>query len=228
MTIAVIIPTFNRLELTQNCLASINRHDPIDELIIVDNGSTDGTERLATYPLKINAGFATACNIGAKHATADHLIFLNNDTIVHPNWTSITQHLDDPDIGIVGPKLIYPDCTIQSAGVAVDFNRPPGLEAWNLTTNWADTLADVDAITGACLAIRTELFWELGGFDTGYWNGYEDVDLCLASIQKGFRNVYDPKATVTHLESQSGPERWTAVTENITRLRTKWSHNDHH
>lgn len=228
MTIAVIIPTFNRIELTQNCLASIARHDPINQLIIIDNGSTDGTERLATIKLQTNIGFAAACNRAAATATTDHLIFLNNDTIVHPNWTSIVEHLEQPDIGIVGPKLIYPDCQIQSAGVAVDFNRPPGLEAWNLTTNWADTLADVDAVTGACLAIRTELFWELGGFDTGYWNGYEDVDLCLASIQKGFRNVYDPTATVTHLESQSGPERWTAVTENITRLRNKWSQNGNH
>lgn len=228
MTIAVIIPTFNRIELTQNCLASINLHDPIDQLIIVDNGSTDGSNKLATIALPTNQGFATACNIGAAHATTDRLIFLNNDTIVHPNWTSITQHLEREDIGIVGPKLIYPDCNIQSAGVAVDFNRPPGLEAWNLTTDWADTLADVDAVTGACLAIRNDLFHQLGGFDTGYWNGYEDVDLCLASIEKGFRNVYDPKATVTHLESQSGPERWTAVNENITRLRTKWSQHGNH
>ena len=72
MTIAVIIPTYNRLELTQNCLASIARHDPVDEVIVVDNGSTDGTQHLATYALKINTGFATACNIGARHATADH------------------------------------------------------------------------------------------------------------------------------------------------------------
>jgi GT2 family glycosyltransferase len=223
MTIAVIIPTYNRLELTQNCLASIFRHDPIDEIIVVDNGSTDGTEKLATINNPHNLGFAAACNQGARHATADRLIFLNNDTIVHPNWTSHTNHLDDPTVGIVGPKLIYPDCQIQSAGVAIDFNRPPGLEAWNLNTNWAETLADVDAITGACLAISRQLFTDLGGFDTGYWNGYEDVDLCLASIAKGFRNVYDPHATVTHLESQSGSERWSAVAENVTRLRTKWS-----
>lgn len=228
MTIAVIIPTYNRLELTQNCLASIARHDPVDEVIVVDNGSTDGTERLATHSLKINTGFATACNIGARHATADHLIFLNNDTIVHPNWTSMTRHLEETDIGIVGPKLIYPDCRIQSAGVAVDFSRPPGLEAWNLTVDWSQDPIDVDAITGACLAIRSEVFWQLGGFDTGYWNGYEDVDLCLASIAKGLRNVYDPKATVTHLESQSGPERWTGLTENVTRLRTKWSLHGNH
>ena len=224
MTIAVIIPTFNRIELTQNCLASINLHDHIDQLIIVDNGSTDGSNKLATIALPTNQGFATACNIGAAHATTDRLIFLNNDTIVHPNWTSFTDLLEQPDIGIVGPKLIYPDCQIQSAGIAVDFTRPPGLEAWNLNTNWATTPTDVDAITGACLAITSNLFQQLGGFDTGYWNGYEDVDLSLASIQAGFRNLYDPTATVTHLESQSGPERWTSVTENVTRLRTKWSH----
>ena len=108
MTIAVIIPTYNRLELTQNCLASIARHDPVDEVIVVDNGSTDGTERLATHSLKINTGFATACNIGARHATADHLIFLNNDTIVHPNWTSMTRHLEEPDVGIVARNSSIP------------------------------------------------------------------------------------------------------------------------
>jgi GT2 family glycosyltransferase len=223
MTIAVIIPTYNRLELTQNCLASILRHDPVDEIIIVDNGSTDGTERLATIANATNMGFAAACNQGAQHATADRLIFLNNDTIVHPNWTSHTNHLDDPTVGIVGPKLIYPDCRIQSAGVAVDFNRPPGLEAWNLTIDWTDQPIDVDAITGACLSIRRNTFHTLGGFDEGYWNGYEDVDLCLAAVDAGLRNVYDPHATVTHLESQSGSERWSAVAENVTRLRTKWS-----
>jgi GT2 family glycosyltransferase len=165
MTIAVIIPTYNRLELTQNCLASILRHDPVDEIVIVDNGSTDGTERLATIANATNKGFAAACNQGAQHATADRLIFLNNDTIVHPNWTSHTNHLDDPTVGIVGPKLIYPDCRIQSAGVAVDFNRPPGLEAWNLTIDWLSPPIDVDAITGACLSIRRNTFHTLGGFD---------------------------------------------------------------
>jgi GT2 family glycosyltransferase len=223
MTIAVVIPTYNRLELTQNCLASIARHDPIDEIIIVDNGSTDGTARLATINNPENLGFAVACNQGARWATADRLIFLNNDTIVQRNWTSMTRHLKEPDVGIVGPKLIYPDGKIQSAGVAVDFNRPAGLEAWNLTIDWASDPIDVDAITGACLAVRRDTFHSLGGFDEGYWNGYEDVDLCLAAVDAGFRNVYDPRATVTHLESQSGPERWSAVAENVTRLRTKWS-----
>ena len=222
MSLAVIIPTYNRLQLTQNCLASILRHDPIDQVIIVDNGSTDGSQRIATHPLPENLGFAVACNHGAQQATTDRLVFLNNDTIVHPNWTSFTKLLDNLAIGIVGPKLIYPDCQIQSAGIAVDFDRPPGLEAWNLTIDWASSPTDVAAVTGACLAIRTDLFHQLGGFDTGYWNGYEDVDLCLASIQAGFRNLYDPTATVTHLESQSGPERWTAVNANITRLRSKW------
>jgi GT2 family glycosyltransferase len=86
MTIAVIIPTYNRLELTQNCLNSITRHDPINEIIIVDNGSIDGTEKLATIANPHNLGFAAACNQGARHATADRLIFLNNDTIVTAGW----------------------------------------------------------------------------------------------------------------------------------------------
>ena len=223
MSVSIIIPTFNRLELTQNCLASILRHDPVDQIIIVDNGSTDGTQRLATIANPKNIGFARACNQGAAHATSDHLIFLNNDTIVHPNWTSLVDHLDDPEVGAVGPKLIYPDCEIQCAGVAVDLEREPGLEAWNIRINWTDQPSQVAAVSGACLAIRRSTFWEVGGFDVDYWNGYEDVDLSLALVRDGYRNVYDPRVTVTHLESQSGEERWSAVAENVTRLRRKWS-----
>jgi GT2 family glycosyltransferase len=224
MTITVIIPTYNRLELTQNCLASIQRHDPIDEIIIVDNGSEDGTAKIATIANADNLGFAAACNQGAAEATSDYLIFLNNDTIVHPNWTGIIDHLAaDDTIGAAQPKLLYPDCTIQCAGIAVDLQRPPGQEAWNIQHEWSKELTQVAAVTGACLAIRRTTFWQVGGFDIGYWNGYEDVDLSLALVQDGYRNVYDPRLTVTHLESQSGAERWSAVAENVTRLRTKWS-----
>lgn len=232
MRISVIIPVFNQVSYTKKCLDSIFRHDPIYEIIVIDNGSTDGTkEQLANYASDItvisndvNRGFGVACNQGAKAATGDVLLFLNNDTIVHPGWTTMVSMLANPAIGIVGPKLVYPDLSIQSAGIAVDFDRPFGLEAWNLMLDWSDSPIDVFAVTGAALAIRKDCFKELDGFDEDYWNGYEDVDLCLKSLFSGYRNVYYPRSIVTHFESQSGPERFSAVTANVHRLRKKWEH----
>lgn len=225
MNVSVIIPCWNRFDLTTACLRSIAASEPVHEVVLVDNGSTDATACLdATVRNTENLGFARACNQGAAAATGDALFFLNNDTLVHPGWTRIAAHLRDDQVGCVGPKLVYPNGEIQHAGVGVDFTRPPGLEAFNLMTDWTDKPAEVDAVTGACLAIRRATFDTLGGFDESYWNGYEDVDLCLSALAAGLSNIYEPRATVTHLESQSGAERWTAVRENVVRLRQKWSH----
>ena len=224
MAVSIVIPLFNRYELTAACVESIRFHTPEHQIILVDNGSNDATRSAkATIRNDENRGFAMSCNQGAEAADNEHLVFLNNDTIVHQGWLGFTRHLVRPEVGCVGPKLIYPTGRIQSAGIGINFNNPPGTEAFNLTTDWASEPVEVAAITGACLGIRKGLFEELGGFDTGFWNGYEDVDLCLAATAAGYSNIYDPLAKVTHLESQSGPERWTAVSANVDRLRHKWS-----
>lgn len=224
MPVSIIIPCFNRYELTAACVDSIQQHSPDHEIILVDNGSTDET-RFAQVTIRNdeNRGFAVACNQGAEAATHDLLVFLNNDTIVHQNWLAFVRNLSRDDVGCVGPKLIFPSGRIQSAGVGINFDNPPGREAFNLHADWSSEAVEVAAVTGACLGIRRDVFVELGGFDTGFWNGYEDVDLCLAATAAGYSNIYDPVAKVTHLESQSGPERWTAVATNIERLRAKWS-----
>ena len=224
MAISIIVPLFNRYELTAACLESIHFHSPGHQIILVDNGSTDPT-RFSNVTIRNdeNRGFAVACNQGAQAADNEHLVFLNNDTLVHQNWLAFTRHLYRPEVGCVGPKLIYPSGRIQSAGIGINFDRAPGHEAFNLHSDWASEPVEVAAVTGACLAIRADLFDKLGGFDTEYWNGYEDVDLCLAATAAGYSNYYDPLSKVTHLESQSGPERWTAVGANVDRLRHKWS-----
>jgi GT2 family glycosyltransferase len=224
MAVSIVIPLFNRYELTAACVESIQFHSPEHQIILVDNGSTDAT-RFAQVTIRNeeNRGFAMACNQGAEAADNEHLVFLNNDTLVHQNWLAFTRYLVRPEVGCVGPKLIFPSGRIQSAGIGINFDNPPGREAFNLHTDWSSEPVEVAAVTGACLGIRRDVFVELGGFDTGFWNGYEDVDLCLAATAAGYSNIYDPLAKVTHLESQSGPERWTAVAANVDRLRHKWS-----
>lgn len=221
MTPSVIVPLYNRHDLTVPCLASITQRC---EVVTVDNGSTDATLDLdVTVRIRHNVGFAKACNIGAKVASGDVLVFLNNDTIVHDGWLApLVEQLEDPTVGVVGARCLYPDGTIQHSGVGVNLSQPFGLEAWNRHDEWTTTAADVDAVTGACFAMRAEDFAALGGFDEGYVNGYEDVDLCLSALGAGLRVVYEPASTITHYESQSGPSRFAHAAHNINRLRTKW------
>jgi len=221
VTASVIVPLFNRYDLTCQLLESLTV-DPDFELVLVDNGSTDQT-RLMDVAVRnnINRGFAVACNQGARYSSGDVLIFLNNDTIVSVDWLPpLREALVDADIA--GPKLVYPDGEPQSFGISVDFSRPPGLEAVNLRTDLNIGSYEVAAVTGACLAIRRGLFERLGGFDEGFWNGYEDVDLCLRAKAVGARIVFEPRSVVTHLESQSDRrERFAKVSENVARLRSK-------
>lgn len=216
MDVSIVIPLFNRWDLTADCLAALNRAGGTFELVMVDNGSTDetATQRVAVRCDR-NRGFAAACNMGAQYASGDVLVFLNNDTEPQRGWLPpLVAGLDQ--YAVAGARLTYPDGRIQHSGVAVDFTRPPGAEAWGLHDDGPTGMRD--AVTGACLAIKRDDFLALGGFDTGYWNGYEDVDLCL----KAGGAWYVAESNVIHHESQSGPERWRAVSENVHRLRAKW------
>ena len=216
MAVSIVIPLFNRWDLTAQCLTALNRAGGTFELVLVDNGSTDETagQRVQVRNDR-NRGFAAACNQGAQYATGDTLVFLNNDTEPHPGWLApLLAGLDHATVS--GAHLLYGDGTTQHSGVSVDFTQPPGREAWGLTDDRPSGYRD--AVTGACLAIRRNEFLHLGGFDVGFWNGYEDVDLCL----RAGRCWYAADSHVTHHESQSGPERWSAVSENVYRLRSKW------
>ncbi len=219
---SVIIPAFGRWDLTEQCLKSLQDTDA--EIVVVDNGSEDDTAELVDADIVVNIwpnrGFGRACNAGAAVASGEVLVFLNNDTEVTDGWLDpILEPFDDLRVGIVGNRLIYGDGRIQHAGVYLD--RPGGcLTAHNVLTD--EPSRDVEAVTGACMAVRALTFRQCGGFDHGYYNGYEDVDLCLQAREMGWRVWYTAESTVVHHESQSGPSRWAAVGQNVQRLNEKW------
>lgn len=241
---SIIIPTFNRLDMTTRCLAALRKNtDPkLADLIVVDNGSSDGTTtflreqqqagRLRTQLNQENVGFARACNQGAALAATPTLVMLNNDTEPEPGWLEpLLAALDgDPRVAAVGAKLLYPDRTIQHGGVALVDHRPrrDPLLALHLFVSLPEDHPSASrprparAVTAACMAIRRNAFEAVGGFDEGYWNGYEDVDLCLEFAAHGWTIQYEPRSVVIHHESQSGPERFRRAQQNVARLHAKW------
>ncbi len=243
--VSIVIPVFNKLELTQVCIASILEHgaQASFELIVVDNGSTDGTpdwlrQEVAKGHCKAilnheNQGFAHGCNAGAASANGQYILFLNNDMAVKSNWLDpmVTTLENDPEVGIVGAKLLFPDETIQHSGVTlVSKPHDPESELFGMHLNYkqpshtpkANLPKYFQAVTGAALLIRRKLHLKLGGFNPQYWNGNEDVDLCLRVRAEGFKIVYRPESVIYHFESQSGPERWSHVKENTTLLNNTW------
>lgn len=222
MTTSVIVLHYGSQQLTDQCVESLLRHSPDVELVIVDNQG-DYTGKGDVVRPGRNLGFAAGCNEGSNYTHGDTLIFLNNDTRVRDLWLEpLVYELDDPTVGAAGPLLLYPDNRIQCAGIGINWTHPLGQEAFN-RQQFTDTPHDVPAVTGACLAIRADVFNEVGGFDTEYWNGYEDVDLCLKLREAGYRIVCTPHSQVVHYESQSDPvERFRCVKENVFRLRGKW------
>jgi GT2 family glycosyltransferase len=235
MTVGVIVPTYNRRDLLRACLESILAHtqatQPTFQILVVDDGSNDGTFELVEHlgldclRSEVNQGFAVACNAGfgalyTQASSLDAVVFLNNDTYIRdPLWLDkLTRPLHDN--AIVGCRLVYQDGTTQHTGVSLAFDGVGVLHGHNQKAE--RHTGPVEAVTGACMAVDPKIFAELGGFYEGYRNGNEDVDLCLKARAEGHTVWYVNELTVTHHESQSGPERWAHVGENVRLLTHRW------
>lgn len=219
MTTSIVIPHYGNLAYTEACVDAVEMTTDDYDLIVVDNGTGDDLPGTVIRN-ETNLGFAAACNQGAEKASG-HIVFLNNDTEPRSGWLPpLIAHLER-GAGVVGSQLVYPDGRLQHAGVWLYRNSRGVLTAENRRAEFGGGL--VEAVTGACMAVRRDAFDEAGGFDEGYWNGYEDVDLCLTVRAAGWRVVYEPVSLVMHHESASGPERWAGVVPNIRRLQEKWA-----
>lgn len=167
------------------------------------------------------AGFAETCNAGACRTTADVLVFLNDDTVVQPGWLRpLSDAVCGPESDVIaGARLVYPDGRIQHSGVFLRRDGLGRLEAYNRQSDAPS--GEVPAVTGACLAVGRAAWDRLGGFDEGFVNGYEDVDLCLRLRESGGTVRYVAESTVAHLESRS-PGRFDHALENIGLLQQRW------
>lgn len=239
--VSIVVPIYGRVDLTMQCLRTVHATIDLDrdEVIVVDNGSPDDSVEVITRDAPwvqlivngANLGFAAGCNVGARAAKHPLLVFLNNDTEARSDWLDalVAPLVDDASVGLVGPRLLFPDGTLQHAGMLLVEDRRSG--SLNAEHRWyrhagdkpgAQRPADLKLVTGAVMAVRRDQFFEVGGFDEAYWNGCEDVELCLRIGARGFTIRYAPDSVLVHHESASGAQRWTKVTENLALLSSRW------
>jgi GT2 family glycosyltransferase/glycosyltransferase involved in cell wall biosynthesis len=240
--VSIVVPVYGKPLLTFTCLQSVHAHTPAGsfEVIVVDDASPEPMEEVLAAVTGArfernsqNLGFLASCNRGAALARGEFVVLLNNDTIVTEGWLDALLRVFAlrPDAGLVGAKLIYPDGRLQEAGGIVWRDG----SAWNVGRDddpdkpEYNYLREADYVSGACVAIPTVLFRELGGFDDRYAPAYyEDTDLAFAVRAAGRRVYYQPDATIVHFEGQSsgtdlgaGVKRHQAV--NRLAFREKWA-----
>jgi len=213
-----IIPTVNDVSLVVQCITTCRRHAGADaslEFIVVDDGTRDTAvlERLQEAASDVgftlllnhqNLGFSATVNHGLRHARGRCVVLCNNDVEFFQPWLAPLQEaFANPEVGIVGGKLLYPDGAIQHAGM----DKVPGQLRWvhshgKLPGDHPPANVDrpVWSVTGALLAIRRETLRQLGGLSTAYSTAYEDVDYCLHAWQHGVRVAYCSTLAAYHLE----------------------------
>lgn len=228
MDLSIIIVNHNTKELLADCLRSIyDMTDDIDyEVIVVDNHSDDGSpvmvqEKFVDTKLIANSqniGFARANNLGYRHSRGEHLLFLNSDTLVSDNALfSMVRYLSrHQEVGVLGPKILSPQrqptrsfqrfLNIYVLFLGAKFLIPIiDVKKYQLNYPCDDfsSVRPVDWVSGACIAIRKEIFEKVGRWDEAYFFYYEDMDLCYQVHKQGYQTVYYPETEIIHLFGQS-------------------------
>lgn len=225
--VSIVIPNKDAAELLDQCVHSILTKSTYSnfEIVVVENNSTDSKTfalydelqaldsrvRVVTYyPEAPGFNFAKIMNFGIAQSVGEYVLMLNNDVeVITPGWIeALLGHALERRVGCVGAKLLYPDGTIQHAGVIVHRGGPShtGIYMPRDTDNYfhaAQTTRDFLGVTGACLLVRRALFDQLGGLDESFAVDFNDVDFCLRVRDAGYWNVYEPTCELYHYESVS-------------------------
>lgn len=208
--VSIVVLTLNQLELTKICFESLYRHTTEFELVVIDNGSTDGTidylsalsrerKNVRVRFNRSNRGFAGGCNQGIAIATGEHIVLLNNDTIVTEGWLeTLLRASDQPAVGIVGPRSNYVVGLQLVEDARYDLD---GLEEF--ARQWKARhfrqSREVNRVIGFCMLIRREVIETIGGLDTSFGTGnYEDDDYCLRALVAGFRILVVDEVFIHH------------------------------
>ncbi|HEX4641384.1 MAG TPA: glycosyltransferase [Chthoniobacterales bacterium] len=237
--ISIIIPMRDQIELLKRCIDSITRETSYApyEIVIVDNDSQ--TEEARNYLASTRHrvlnfigpfNFSAINNFAVEQTESPWLLFLNNDTeVIDGDWLTImAEHIQRPEVGAVGPRLLYSDDTVQHGGIVVGVGgiaehafrgfpaEAPGVcRQLQVTRNYS-------AVTGACLLTRREVFNKVHGFDEERLPvTFSDVDLCLKIRRAGYLVVYTPFARLYHHESQS--RRRTVEPMETGVMRERWA-----
>ncbi|SEI48134.1 Glycosyltransferase, GT2 family [Lachnospiraceae bacterium A10] len=248
--VSIIIPNKDEVSTLKTCVESIEGKSTYDnyEIIIVENNSTDNNtfeyykkleakySNVKTVYYEGDFNYSKINNFGAKHATGDYYILLNNDTeVITSDWMErMLGYCERENTGIVGAKLYYPDDTVQHCGAVIGVG---GFAGHILTQTTAQDVGyfgrlkaaqDLSAVTAACLMIKKTVFDEVGGLAEDFKVALNDMDLCLKVREKGYLVALDPGVELYHYESKSRgfeetPEKHERFKQEIKRFRDKWS-----
>ena len=248
-SVAIIIPTRNQFELLRKCITSLRQKTSYGnyQILLVDNASdcpkvraylaqldSSGVARVLQDAGPFN--FSRLNNLAVRSAGTDFVLLMNNDIeVIEPNWLGdMIATAMQPDVGVVGAKLHYPDGTLQHAGIVLGIGGSAGHA---FKHEGRDTLgyyfravvrSEFSALTGACMLVRRSVYEQAGGLDeTRFGVAFNDVDLCLKVQDLGFRNVLCPGARLYHHESKSRgyedtPQKMMRFGMERARLRQKW------
>lgn len=217
--VTIVIPSYNDFELLKPCIKSLKETtDPkLASILIVDDYCQPEVQKLlktledeqvkVLYRQK-NGGFAKAVNTGLRAADKKHdVVLLNSDTTAHPGWLEALQYGAyefGVDTGVVGPKLLYPDGRIQSAGGYRNTDQPQWFDHYYRFQDANYGPANVPHYclysTGACLYVKREFMNYIGILDEKFEFAFEEVDWCLRGWEAGYRTLYFPSAVLTHHE----------------------------
>lgn len=255
----VIIPVHGRMDLLRKCLAALpTAMSGIPySVIIVDNATPEDKKdrnlysELKANPLyyvienQTNTGFPKACNQGARKGKAPLVFFLNSDVILEPNSIDkLVKELDNPEIGVVGMKLVFPsEGELLDVGIDPKIRPEHKIQHMGLATNikgefihayvgWSadhpkvNKVRDMYAVTGAALMTRRELYRKAGGFNEEYGIGtYEDVQFCLEVREMGYNIIVVPEACGVHYTGATAESYQIGypMTENRMLFMSKWA-----